>query len=143
MVAYEVLAGSDVGEAFLPNHVRLIRDVYRERRDAMLTAMDRHFPEGVAWTHPHGGLFLWVTLPPQLDATALLPRALASNVAYVPGTSFYPEGSGRNSFRLNFSYCPPETIDIGIQRLGAVLTSALDRAGAESLHQQPELELAL
>lgn len=143
MVAHEVLTGSDEGEAFLKNHVRLIRRVYSERRDAMLAAMERHFPPGVTWTRPHGGLFLWVTLPPQLDSAALLPIALANNVAFVPGHSFYPDGSGGNSFRLNFSYCPPEVIETGIQRLGEVLAKAIEPIRESSTPLSPELELAL
>lgn len=143
MVAHEVLTGSEQGEEFLPNHVRLIREVYGQRRDTMLAAMERYFPPGVEWTRPQGGLFLWVTLPPELDSTALLPLALANNVAFVPGTSFYPDGSGANSFRLNFSYCNPELIETGIQRLGEVLTNALDLATDDSLDLEPELELAV
>lgn len=143
MITHEVLTGLDTGEDFLPNHVRLIREVYSERRDAMLTAMTRYFPAGVEWTRPQGGLFLWVTLPANLDSTALLPAALANNVAFVPGNSFYPDGSGHNTFRLNFSYCNPELIETGIQRLGAVLATAMESPAEESLQLAPELELAL
>jgi 2-aminoadipate transaminase len=143
MVAHEVLTGSDEGEAFLKNHVRLIRQVYSERRDVMLSAMERTFPPGVTWTSPHGGLFLWVTLPPELDATALMPAALANNVAYVPGASFFPNGSGKNTFRLNFSYCRPDVIETGIERLGQVLAKAIESHMPESQHLSPELELAL
>jgi 2-aminoadipate transaminase len=116
MVAYEVARGG-----FLDQHVRTIRDVYRTRRDAMLRAMDAHFPAGVEWTRPNGGLFLWVTLPEGLDSTALLQHALAQKVAFVPGASFYPAGGGDRTLRLNFSYCTPERIEEGIERLGAVL----------------------
>lgn len=143
MVAYDVLTGTGEGDEFLRNHVRLIRSVYRERRDAMLAAMHRYFPEGVSWTHPQGGLFLWVTLPDYLDTTKLLSAALANNVAFVPGESFYPDGSGRNSFRLNFSYCPPEVIETGIERLGEVLTRALAHGPDDQQQASPELELAL
>ncbi len=143
MVAHEVLTGSDEGEDFLPNHVRLIRSVYRERRDTMLAAMEQHFPDGVTWTHPQGGLFLWVTMPDHVDSAEVLPAALANNVAFVPGQSFYPDGAGRNTFRLNFSYCSPDLIEVGIGRLGDVLTRALERTSERSAHLSPELELAL
>jgi 2-aminoadipate transaminase len=116
MLAHEVARGG-----FLDRHVRVIRDVYRARRDAMLRAMEAHFPAGVRWTRPEGGLFLWVTLPEGLDSTALLQHALAQKVAFVPGTSFYPSGGGDRTLRLNFSYCAPERIEEGIARLGAVL----------------------
>jgi len=121
MVAYEVLK-----DGFLKDHVHRIRQVYRERRDIMLDAMARHFPPGVRWTRPHGGLFLWVTLPEIVDAGAVLERAVANKVAFVPGTAFYPDGSGHNTFRLNFSNAQPEQIKIGIKRLGEVLTAELE-----------------
>jgi 2-aminoadipate transaminase len=116
MIAHEVARGG-----FLDRHVRVIRDVYRARRDAMLRAMEEHFPEEVRWTRPEGGLFLWVTLPEGLDSTALLQHALERKVAFVPGTSFHPVGGGDRTMRLNFSYCMPERIEEGIARLGSVL----------------------
>lgn len=120
MVTFEVARGG-----FLDQHIRLIRATYRERRDAMLQAMDRHFPAGVTWTRPAGGLFLWVTLPPDLDATDVLTAAVAQKVAFVPGTSFFPDGTGRNTARLNFSYPKPEVIEEGIRRLGGVLKAMI------------------
>jgi 2-aminoadipate transaminase len=122
MVAYETARGG-----FLDRHIPVVRKVYRERRDAMLAALARHFPPGVRWTHPQGGLFLWVTLPAGWDASALLEEALAAKVAFIPGTAFHPDGSGRNTMRLNFSYCAPEVIEKGIQRLGGVLWRAVTR----------------
>ena len=112
MVAYEVAR-----DGFLDRHVRRIREVYGERRNAMLAALERHFPEECRWTRPRGGLFLWVTLPAALNSTELLRDALAEKVAFVPGASFYPVGGGERTLRLNFSYCPPETIEEGIRRL--------------------------
>jgi 2-aminoadipate transaminase len=120
MVAYEVARGG-----FLDRHVRHIRSVYRERRDAMLRSLERHMPPGVTWTRPAGGLFLWVTLPPGLESTAVLQQALAAKVAFVPGSCFYPNGGGERSMRLNFSYCDAATIDEGIRRLGLVVERAL------------------
>jgi 2-aminoadipate transaminase len=120
MVAYEVIK-----DGFLDQHVQLIRRVYRERRDVMLAAMEQFFPPEVRWTRPSGGLFLWVTLPPQLDATQLLEEAVANKVAFVPGVAFDPTGQCRNTFRLNFSNAQPENIELGIARLGRVLENAL------------------
>lgn len=123
MVAYEVARGG-----FLDNHVRVIRSVYRERRDAMLESLEKYFPEEVCWTKPQGGLFLWVLLPERLDADSVLNNALKQKVAFVPGTSFYADGSGQNTMRLNFSYVKPEKIEEGIKKLGRVLKTSLREA---------------
>jgi 2-aminoadipate transaminase len=120
MIAYEV-----VKDGFLKEHVGRIRQVYRERRDIMLDAMTRHFPPGIRWTRPHGGLFLWVTLPEKIDAAVTLEKAVANKVAFVPGTAFHPDGGGSNTFRLNFSNAQPGQINIGIKRLGEVLETEL------------------
>lgn len=143
MIAHEILTGGEEGDDFLMGHVRLIREVYRERRDAMLAAMERHFPDGVMWTEPSGGLFLWVTLPDYLDATELLRDALKQKVAYVPGSSFSPEGSDQNTLRLNFSLCDPPTIERGIRRLGEVFTKAIEAHAAEAgfFRKDPSPEL--
>jgi 2-aminoadipate transaminase len=116
MIAYEVARGG-----FLDRHVRLIREVYGERRNAMLSALERCFPPGARWTRPEGGLFLWATLPAGLDASELLTEALREKVAFVPGSAFYPNGGGLNTMRLNFSYSRPEVIEEGIRRLGGVI----------------------
>ena len=121
MVAYEL-----VKYGFLKDHVRRIHQVYQERRDIMLDAMTRHFPPGNRWTWPHGGLFLWVTLPEIVDAGAVLDRAVANKITFVPGTVFYPDGSGHNTLRLNFSKARLEQIKIGIKRLGEVLAVELE-----------------
>ena len=123
MLAHEASRGG-----FLDRHVRRIREVYGRRRDAMLEALAAHFPPGVRWTAPQGGLFLWVTLPPGVSAKALLPQALARKVAFVPGGAFFPNGGGDSCFRLNFSYCPPETIEEGIRRLAGVVGDAIEAA---------------
>jgi 2-aminoadipate transaminase len=129
MVAYEVLQ-----TGYLKEHVRRIRDVYRTRRDIMLEAMDHYFPPGITWTRPQGGLFLWVTLPENLDSLAILEKAIAHKVAFVPGSAFYPGGGGQNTMRLNFSNAQPEQIQSGIRRLGEVLA-------AEMAVALPNLEL--
>ena len=117
MVAYEVIR-----DGFLEEHVREIRDVYRQRRDAMLAAMDEYFPEKVSWTRPQGGLFLWVKLPEAVDSQELLEKALQEKVAFVPGTAFYADGRGRDAMRLTFATCSTEKIDQGIRRLGKAIT---------------------
>jgi 2-aminoadipate transaminase len=115
-VAYEVAKGG-----FLDRHVRRIRTVYGERRDAMLRALDRHAPPGVRWTKPGGGLFLWATLPEGFDTLKLLDEAIAEKVAFVPGSAFYPCGGGERTMRLNFSYAAPDVIEEGIRRLCKVI----------------------
>jgi 2-aminoadipate transaminase len=115
-VAYELAK-----DGFLDEHVLGIRRAYRERRDAMLTAMEEHFPEGVNWTHPEGGLFLWVTLPEEIGAAELLQAAIEQQVVFVPGEAFYPNNGKRNTLRLNYSHDKPERIYEGIKRLGCVI----------------------
>jgi 2-aminoadipate transaminase len=115
-IAYEVARGG-----FLDRHVRRIRNVYGERRDAMLRALDRHAPPGVRWTRPSGGLFLWATLPEGFDTLKLLDEAIAEKVAFVPGAAFYPCGGGERTMRLNFSYAAPDVIEEGIKRLSKVI----------------------
>lgn len=112
-------------EGFLDKHIELIKRVYGERRDLILAAMDGSFPPGVEWTHPEGGLFTWVTLPENLNASDILKTAIEKKVAFVPGLPFYPHGDRHNTFRLNFSNANPERIREGISRLGKVLNDAV------------------
>jgi len=125
IVAYEVAR-----DGFLDEHVKLIRRVYRERRDVMLEALAEHFPPQVSWTRPKGGLFLWVELAEGMDAQRLFETALKENVAFVPGDSFYaPNGhqeAGRRHLRLNFSAATPEQIREGIRRLSVAVKRQLD-----------------
>ncbi len=120
ITAYEVGRGG-----FLDKHVITIRNCYRERRNVMLDALTEHMPDGVKWTHPLGGLFLWATLPEGMNTTELLQVAVAEKVAYVPGTSFFANGGGENTMRLNFSYSKPDLINEGIARLGKVFKKKL------------------
>jgi 2-aminoadipate transaminase len=120
LIAYEAARGG-----FLDRHVRRIREVHGARRDAMLTALERHFPPGVRWTRPQGGLFLWVTLAEHFDTSELLTEALKEKVAFVPGRPFHPNGGGKHTLRLNFSYSRPEVIEEGIRRLGAAIARHL------------------
>lgn len=124
MVAYEVARDN-----FLDEHVKLIRSVYRERRDVMLDALSQYFPPEVTWTKPMGGLFLWVTLPQGADADKLFEAAVRENVAFVPGDCFYaPNGhsdEGRRHMRLNFSAAAPDQIREGIRRLSIAVKEQL------------------
>ena len=104
------------------------RGVYRERRDAMLAALDDYLPD-LSWTHPDGGFYVWLTLPEHLDSKAMLPRAVKELVAYTPGTAFYSNGDGRSHIRLSFCYPTPEFIREGIRRLSVVVNGELDLLG--------------
>jgi 2-aminoadipate transaminase len=101
--------------------LKVYREVYRERRDALLTAMADLMPAGTTWTNPRGGLFVWANLPDGLDAKAMVPRAVAARVAYVPGTGFYADGTGTGNMRLNFSFPAPDRIREGVRRLAGVM----------------------
>lgn len=116
LVAHEVARGG-----FLDRHIKVIRKCYHERRDVMLETMEELFPSSVHWTHPEGGLFLWGTLPEDMDASDVLRVAIERKVAFVPGYSFHPLGGGKNTMRLNFSNATPEKIREGITRLGYTL----------------------
>ena len=102
------------------NLVKTIAE-YRRRRDLMLGLLEKYMPEGVAWTHPDGGLFLWLTLPETIDTVALYDEALAQGVAYVAGSFFYTDGSHRNTMRLNFSFVEEAKMEPGIRLLGELL----------------------
>ena len=99
---------------------------YAERRDAMLTAMEEHFPPEVRWTRPEGGFFVWAELPSFIDAGTLLAEAVEHGVTFVPGSAFYPDGRGRNCMRLAFCYAEPEAIGEGIRRLAEVIEDRLE-----------------
>ena len=124
MLAYDIAS-----RGILKRHVGTIRTVYRERRDVMLESIEKHFPPGVSWTRPQGGLFLWVRCPEGVDTEQLLKKALEEKVAFVPGFAFFPDGRGRNAMRLNFSAMSPDKIRLGIERLGRVLTKECPSAG--------------
>jgi DNA-binding transcriptional MocR family regulator len=114
-----------LAESTFDAHVARLRPVYRERRDAMLAALDEHFPADARWTRPEGGMFVWVELPDHLDGTALLERAIReARVAFVPGAAFHPDRSGRNTIRLSFSVNRPDRSREGIRRLGALISEA-------------------
>jgi 2-aminoadipate transaminase len=102
-------------------YVHKLTDVYRRRRDTMLDALAEHFPHEAEWTHPRGGLFIWATLPPYIDTTDLLVRALRENVAFVPGRGAYLDGRGGSSMRLNFSGVGEDEIREGVRRIGMVI----------------------
>ena len=114
-----------VKRGILKAHAKEIRRVYGERRRLMTATMEKHFPKSVHWTKPEGGLFLWVQVPEHINTMELLEKAVANKVAYVPGTVFYPDETGHNTLRLNFSNAKEDKIVDGIERLGKVLKDAI------------------
>lgn len=105
--------------------VKAFRELYRERRDAMLEALAAAMPPGCGWTRPGGGFFVWLRLPEGIDAKAMLPRAVSSRVAYVPGTGFFADGSGNGYARLSYSLPDPSQITEGVRRLSEVINREL------------------
>ena len=91
----------------------------------MIKALEQYMPEGVQWTEPKGGLFLWVTLPKAIDTGKIFAKAVEAKVAFVPGGSFHPLGGGENTMRLNFSNTKPELTSEGIKRLAKVIKDQL------------------
>ena len=102
-------------------------ELYRARRDAMLETLDAHFPKSATWTRPGGGFYVWVTLPPEIDTKAMMPKAIVAKVAYVPGTAFYADGLGSWSMRLSYCYPTPERIREGVKALAGVVEQEIQR----------------
>jgi len=103
------------------DHVNKIRIVYKKRRDLMVKTIKEEFPAGIKYTNPEGGLFLWVQLPANLNAKKLLLKCVENNVAFVPGSAFFANGGGENTFRLNYSNATEDKIVDGIKRIAKVL----------------------
>lgn len=120
MVVYEVIK-----DGFLQEHIPTIRTFYSGQCDVMLNAMATHFPEGVTWTRPEGGMFIWVTLPKHINSKELLDAAIAQNVAFVPGAPFYANEPATNTFRLSFVTVSPERINQGVAILGQLIKARL------------------
>lgn len=116
-IAYEFL-----NRGHLMPHIEKIKTMYKRKKDILMAAMDKYFPEGFTWTKPEGGMFTWVTMPEHMDSKLILMRAIdEDNVAFVIGQAFYYDGSGKNHMRLNFSHSSDELLTEGIKRLGSTL----------------------
>lgn len=115
-----------VARACFDSHVAKIRTAYLARRDHMLRALETHMPDGVEWTRPEGGMFIWMTLPPHMNGADLLVDSIRDcRVAFVPGQAFFADGSGANTMRLNFTNADGDMIEMGIARLGQLIQSKL------------------
>jgi 2-aminoadipate transaminase len=117
-----------IKDGFLDQHLPQVRTLYAAQCRAMLEAMQRHFPPGVEWNQPEGGMFIWVQLPVYIDSAELLQAAIEQHVAFVPGAPFYANEPQPNTLRLSFVTVPPARIEAGIARLGALLTARVEAA---------------
>ena len=115
-ILYQYLCDTNIDE-----HIAIIREAYKKQRDLMVSMMACHFPKEVTFTKPEGGMFLWGTLPEGLSSNELFERCIKENVAFVPGSPFYVDGSGNNTFRLNFSNSDEVKIEEGIKRLAKAI----------------------
>jgi len=116
----QMLISEYLAKADWQKQIDTYRGVYRERRDAALSAMTEYLPH-LKTTKPDGGFYLWVTLPEGIDSKAMLPLAVKELVAYTPGTAFYANGQGQGNLRISFCYPTPENINVGIKRLASVI----------------------
>ncbi|MDQ1119008.1 2-aminoadipate transaminase [Pseudoxanthomonas winnipegensis] len=114
-----------VRDGFLDEHIPTIRGLYARQCQLMLDALERYFPAQAHWTRPQGGMFVWVTLPHGIDTTALLAKAIARNVAFVPGAPFYATDPQINTLRLSFVTVPGEKIEAGMKILGELVSEAI------------------
>lgn len=120
--ACQAIAEEYLKRGNIEKHIAEMAKLYGKKRDVMIAALRKYMPKGVSWTEPEGGLFLWVVMPENIDSEKMLETAIKNNVAYVMGSAFYPDGSGKNTMRLNFSYSSFEEIDEGIKRLAKAIT---------------------
>jgi len=115
-----------VAETSYDTQVRQIRVAYGARRDALLAALEKHMPEGVSWTRPEGGMFVWVTLPEHIDTTELLARSVQeARVAFVPGRAFFADGTGSNTLRMSFTLADDRAVNEGVPRLAEMIRKAM------------------
>ncbi|MGC9124872.1 MAG: PLP-dependent aminotransferase family protein [Caldisericaceae bacterium] len=117
----QYIADKFIRDGHLDSYLELVRKNYKIKKDAMLSALEKYFPEGCSWTKPHGGMFVWASVPEYIDTDALFIEAVQEKVAYVIGSAFYPYGEDKHHMRLNFTLSTPEQIDEGIRRLGNLL----------------------
>jgi len=121
----QLIAADFLRTGFFEKHIEEVKKTYKLKKDTMVSALEKYMPEGVTWTKPEGGLFLWVRLPEWMSADEMFADALRENVAYVIGSAFHCDGSGKNTMRLNFSYPTPEDIDEGIKRLAKAVKNRM------------------
>lgn len=119
-IAYEYIR-----RGYIDKHIEKIKKMYSKKRDLMLEAIEKHFPDGAKWTKPEGGMFCWATLSKEVDTKEMFNKAIKEKVAYIHGAAFHADGSGRNTMRLNFSHSEDDIIEEGIKRLAKVIKSEM------------------
>jgi DNA-binding transcriptional MocR family regulator len=127
----------------LAKHVKRIRRAYGERRNRMLDALEKYFPEGASWSHPQGGMSVWVTLPPALDALQILPLAMQAGIIFSPGANFYLNAPQPHTMRLTFTMVNGSKIEEGVKRLGAILKKQLGQLRSQPARVEPAARTAL
>jgi DNA-binding transcriptional MocR family regulator len=111
-----------VADTIFDAQVEKLIGAYRKRRDALLGALEANMPDGISWSRPEGGMFVWLTLPESVDATELLARSVKeARVAFVPGNAFYADGTGRNTLRMSFTLADDRAVNEGVPRLAKLL----------------------
>ncbi len=116
-----------INEKLLPGHIETICEYYKPLRERMLSSLDKYMPEGIKWTNPEGGMFVWVTLPENICCDELFEKARDEKVSFIPGSKFYPTGfEKQNEIRLNFSYPTADQIEEGVKRLSVIIKKLMD-----------------
>ena len=121
----QLIAADFLRSGYFEKHIQVIKKTYKLKKDTMVSALEKYMPEGVTWTKPEGGLFLWVRLPDAMSADDMFKEAIKENVAYVIGSAFHCDGSGKNTMRLNFSYPTVPEIEEGIKRLANTVKTCM------------------
>ena len=119
------IAAKYMEKGYFETNLKRTIQLYKEKKDIMMKAFEKYMPEGVTWTKPEGGLFLFITLPEDMDSEILFRKAIEKKVAFVVGHAFYCNGKGRNTMRINFSYVPKELNEIGVKRLAEVIKAEM------------------
>ena len=119
------IAAKYMEKGYFDTNLKKTIKLYKEKKDIMMRAFEKYMPEGVTWTKPEGGLFLFITLPEYMDSEILFKKAIEKKVAFVVGHAFYCNGKGRNTMRINFSYAPKDLNEIGVKRLAEVIRSEM------------------
>ena len=119
------IAAKYMEKGYFETNLKRTIQLYKEKKDIMMKAFEKYMPEGVTWTKPEGGLFLFITLPEYMDSEILFRKAIEKKVAFVVGHAFYCNGKGRNTMRINFSYVPKELNEIGVKRLAEVIKAEM------------------
>jgi len=121
----QLIASEYCDQGYIDKNIESNISIYKDKRDIMLQSLEKYFPEETSWTKPNGGFFVFVTLPEYIDTDEMFSDAIKEKVAYVSGSSFYADGKGKNTMRLSFCYPSKEDIEVGIKRLGKVISKQI------------------